>query len=116
MLETTKLDFDNLIAGVYPRADKAITVEKDTVNGVMKKGTVLSIKANGKCAMVDKSDAGDLKEVYCILAEDINVTASDITSFGYLTGDFFGEALVFKTGNTLEDFKIKLRNKSIFVR
>lgn len=53
---------------------------------------------------------------HSILSRDYSNEGADIKAVVYLTGCFDVDDIVFPEGKSLEDFKEKLREKSIFVR
>lgn len=53
---------------------------------------------------------------HSVLADDYSNEVADIKAIVYLTGCFDTGDVVFPEGKSLEDFKEKLREKSIFVR
>lgn len=74
--------------------------------GVLKRGTALAIKADGKCAILGTSAA----TAAYILAEDIDATNADVTAEVYRTGHFIKNALVIKelytmTSADIEEFR-----------
>ena len=80
--------------------------------GVYEQGTVLQLDT-----VTNKLEKLAVDGVpHSILSQDYSNEAADIKAVVYLTGCFNASDVVFPEGKALEDFKEKLREKSIFVR
>lgn len=103
---------DNLIAGEFPRV-----VRLATVSGNLKRGAILGkITSNGKCVLCASAATDGSKEVYSVLAEDVDASSEDKQAVVYLTGEFNQTTMTVGDGYTIEGLIDSLRTKSIFVR
>ena len=106
--ETTS---DNLIAGEFPRVVRLATVS----GGNLKRGAILGkITSNGKCVLCVAAATDGSKDVYAVLAEDVDASSEDKQAVAYLTGEFNKTAL--KANAEIDTLIPKLRAKSIFVK
>ena len=105
---------DNLIAG------DAVNIVTESIvvdTGVLKRGTVLGrITATGKWVLSASASTDGSEVPRAILAEDADATAADITTVGYLTGEFNTNAMTFGTGHTAASVKDGLRDLGIFLK
>ncbi|MDR3353692.1 MAG: hypothetical protein LBO21_01485 [Synergistaceae bacterium] len=110
---------DNLIAGPrFPIQHKGVHLAAG--QGLMKRGTVLSILANGSAVTVDSSHTVTVGEASvpdraspdCILAEDIDTGASEgdpISAIAYSAGFFIRGSLIFGGTDTWQDHELEMR-------
>lgn len=104
---------DNLIAGEFPRVLRLATVS----GGNLKRGAILGkITSNGKCVLCVAAATDGSKDVYAVLAEDVDASSEDKQAAVYLTGEFNQMAMTVGDGYTIEGLIDSLRTKSIFVR
>lgn len=107
---------DNLFGGnVAPVvADKATIVSGA---GVLTRGTVLGlVTASGKLNIVDSTALDGTKDVYAVLAEDVDATSADKKCGVYLTGEFNIDKLIFGGSDTATTHKVNARKIGIFFK
>lgn len=80
----------NLLAGDAYRATKPVILSKGQIYLV---GSVLSMTQSGVCVLVDSKTEN--KEIFGVLAEEVDATETDQSSIAYITGEFNQSALVF---------------------
>lgn len=80
--------------------------------GTYEQGTILQLDTTAN--KLEKLAADGVP--HSILSQDYSNEAADIKAVVYLTGCFNAGDVVFPEGKALDDFKEKLREKSIFVR
>lgn len=96
-----------------------INTETKTAAVAVKRGAPVVLDGDGKLALLKvtgDSSAGytvDTTGLYGIAADD---AVADEEVVVYLTGAFFGDALVLPTGATVEDVEVPLRELGIFVK
>lgn len=118
---------DKLIADVsIPVTAKGITVAKG--EGALKRGTLLGIAADGKYRRTDTEEGVTTGEgdsttptasaigADCILTDDVDATASDVVTSGYVTGAFNAAAIIVPEGKTVLAHEDTLRQLGIFLR
>lgn len=108
--------FDKLFAGnVMPIVAGAGTVVSGA--GALARGTVLGlITASGKLTPVLSSASDGSKDVYCVLAQDVDATSADKTAEVYFTGEFNETALVFGGSDTADTHRVGARKVGIFFK
>lgn len=105
---------DNLIAGT---AVNVVTESIVVDTGNLKRGALLGrITATGKYVLSLSASADGSEVPRAILAEDADATAADVTTVGYLTGEFNTAAMTFGTGHTAASVKDGLRDLGIFLK
>lgn len=105
---SSSFTMDNLVLE-GPIAVDSMTVK---MGNVLKRGQ-LFIMASG-LAVVDPGTDPSL--VYGIAAEDVDATAKDVKSVGYISGNFSKSAIIFPAGKNYSHYKEPLRNKGITLR
>lgn len=116
---------DRLIADVsIPVTAKGIKVAKG--EGKLKRGTLLGIAADGTYKRTDTEEgakAGDGEVTTtsaigadCILTDDVDATASEVVTTGYVTGAFNAAAIIVPEGKTVSAHEATLRQLGIFLR
>lgn len=103
------------IGGRNLKADNSFPFIKESYplkQGTYEQGTVLQLDT-----VTNKLEKLAVDGVpHSVLSQDYSNEAADIKAVVYLTGCFNVGDVVFPDGKSLEDFKEKLREKSIFVR
>lgn len=132
---------DNLWGGtqISPVVAGPWKVKQDAVNKVYLRGTVLGLVSKEPdtpateddpavtgdplppedhiLVPVDKTATDGSQDVFCILADDIDVSEGDYdTAPFYETGEFNEHALIFISGDDAADHRLSARNRSIFFR
>ncbi len=118
---------DKLIADVsIPVTAKGIRVAKG--EGVLKRGTLLGIAADGTYKRTDteesvKTGDGDSAATEaaaigadCILTDDVDATDKEAVTTGYVTGAFNSAAVIVPEGKTVSAHEDTLRKLGIFLR
>ena len=109
----------NLFAGSeMPHVTEGVTFDADisTLTLDLDLGTVLSLKSNDKCSVVDTNVVGATNP-YAILAESVTVTKDvDLKVAVYSTGEFNEDALIFGGSDNIEDHRAKLRDLGIYAK
>jgi hypothetical protein len=114
---------DNLIAGPrFPIQHKGVLLAAG--QGLLERGTVLAILANGTAVTVDSThtievekgnttvDVPDRDKPDCVLAEDIDTGASSgdpISAVAYSAGYFIRNSLIFGGGDTFATHELEMR-------
>jgi len=106
---------DNLFAGhEIPVLVKGVTLEAG--QGELKRGTVLGkVTATGKYKAVNSANEDGSEVADCILADDVDTTAGDVTAVAYKTGYFNRKALVFGGDDTADTHEQTLRMLGILL-
>jgi len=106
---------DNLFAGhEIPVLVKGVTLEAG--QGELKRGTVLGkVTATGKYKAVNSANEDGSEVADCILADDTDTTAGDVTAVAYRTGHFNRKALLFGGDDTAETHEHTLRTLGILL-
>ena len=92
----SKCDQDNLIARVYPRA-LTTTVKIAAGAGVLKRGTVLAVNADGTCEVMKSGST----PVY-ILVTDVDASGTEpVAAAVYRSGNFNPKAVIVADGYAL---------------
>ena len=73
------------------------------------------IAASGKYKAVNSANTDGSEVADCILADDVDTTAGDVTAVAYKTGHFNRKALVFGGSDTAEMHEQTLRTLGIFL-
>ncbi len=118
---------DRLIADVsIPVTAKGIKVAKG--EGELKRGTLLGIAADGTYKRTDTEESAKTGEgdsattttsaigADCILTDDVDATASEVVTTGYVTGAFNAAAIIVPEGKTVSAHEATLRQLGIFLR
>lgn len=105
---------DNLIGGT------AVNVVTESIvidTGNLKRGALLGrITATGKYVLSLSASSDGSEVPRAILAEDADATSADVTTVGFLTGEFNTAAMTFGTGHTAASVKDGLRDLGIFLK
>lgn len=106
-----EFQYSPLLAGDAKRVTTEITLKAGQVYPV---GAALGRAAADKiCTLVDKDASDGTEEIYAILPDAVDATASDIVAVGYLSGQFNRECIVFGSG-TYEDYEDAARALGIY--
>ena len=113
---------DKLIADVsIPVTAIGIRVAKG--EGVLKRGTLLGIAADGTHKRTDTEEGagtgdGDSAAIGadCILTDDVDATDREVVTTGYVTGRFNSAAVIVPEGKTVSAHEATLRQLGIFLR
>ncbi len=104
------VEMDGLLDAAYPNHSCGVTVASG--QGVLKRGTVLAIGADGKAVIAGTESA----EPRYILNKDVDATSSDAVAIAYDEGRFIKQHLIVKSEYTLSADDIdKLRIHNICV-
>ena len=106
---------DNLLAGYsVPAITESIVVASGA--DVLKRGTLLGrVTASGKYVVSTSAASDGSQNPVAVLAEDIDATSADVTTVGYLSGEFNTAAMTFGTGHTAASVKAALRDLNIYL-
>lgn len=97
---------DNLIARAFPRA-LTMGVKIAAGEGALKRGTILTRKADSTFAVYGKSDAEEGSEPSAILTDDIDASGGDpVAAVAYCSGNFNPDAVIMA-----EDHKLTAAEK-----
>lgn len=108
---------DNLIAGSsMPIVADQLTLEAGSENITINRGSVLALKSNGKCVLVDSTVSGS-DVPYAVVAADTVVAANtDKKAPVFYTGEFNENALKFGGTDTVATHKAAMRKIGIFAK
>lgn len=107
---------DNLLAGSNDNY-AALPIVVASGSGVLARGTVLGkITASGKYKLVNSANTDGSQTADVILTETIDATSADITTSGYVQGEFDQNALTFGGTDTADTHRATLRSKGIILR
>lgn len=106
---------DNLLAGYsVPAITESIVIPSGS--GVLTRGTLLGkVTASGKYIKSLSAATDGSQNPVAVLAEDIDATSADVTTVGYLSGEFNTAAMTFGTGHTAASVKGALRDLNIYL-
>ncbi len=105
---------DNLIAGVFPRISRIVTV---TGGAVLPQGAVLGrISADGRYQLSDAGQNDGSETPDAVLVETVDTTAGDVQAHVFFTGELNAQALTLGPGHTLESVATAFRQRSLFLR
>lgn len=102
MRETTKMEYDGLLAGGITAFTKNVAI---TAGTAMKRGTLMTV-TDGTAAATAKGGAAD-----SILANDVDDKATVATV--YITGRFHREKVIAAESDTVDAHEEELRGKGI---
>jgi len=101
---------DNLIAGDFPRLTKMVTI-KTGAGAKFVKGEIIELDGTKKgIKLATEANAN------CILAQDVDATASDVEALAYITGEFHLNECVYNQSLASDDIVEKLHLRSIFLK
>ncbi|MCD5324769.1 MULTISPECIES: head decoration protein [Pontibacillus] len=114
--KTDEYSPDRLIAGnQIPLIAEGITLSAD--QGVLKRGTVIGVvTASGEGVLVDKSKTDGSEKAYAVLAETVDTTGEVKVTPGYITGLFNVNELAFADEDAIDDHKITMRERGLYVK
>lgn len=106
---------DNLLAGYsVPAITESIVIPSGS--GVLTRGTLLGkVTASGKYIKSLSAATDGSQNPVAVMAEDIDATSADVTTVGYLSGEFNTAAMTFGTGHTAASVKGALRDLNIYL-
>lgn len=91
------VEFDGLVNAAYANKSCGVTVASG--QGVLKRGTVLSVTADGKCVILGDETG---TEARYILNKDVDATSADAVAIAYEEGRFIKQHLIVK-----QEYEIK---------
>lgn len=105
-----EVKLDDLVYATHETSACHVTVASG--QGVLKRGTVLALNADGKCVILGT----DAATANCILAKDIDATDADAVAPAYREGHFNIDALIAKEGYEIKSSdKEELRKLGIIL-
>lgn len=106
---------DNLLAGYsVPAITESVVIASGA--GALARGTLLGkVTASGKYVVSTSAASDGSQNPVAVLAEDIDATDADVTTVGYLSGEFNTAAMTFGTGHTAASVKAALRDLNIYL-
>ena len=111
MYESMTFGTDGLVYGLNPKTEAFMVTIKANA-GALKRGTVLAVDADDKMIVLGSGEG----TANCILCDDVNVGASDVTAVAYRSGHFTVEKLTVASDYTITaDDKAALRSVGILL-
>ncbi|MCP3878513.1 MAG: head decoration protein [Sulfitobacter sp.] len=106
---------DNLLAGYsVPAITESVVIASGA--GALARGTLLGkVTASGKYVVSTSAASDGSQNPVAVLAEDIDATDADVTTVGYLSGEFNTAAMTFGPGHTAASVKAALRDLNIYL-
>ena len=107
--------FDELIYDdKIPFVTKSVVIKEG--QGILARGTVLGITADGEAVVVDSSATDGSQEADCILADTIDTTGETVTYVAYASGRFNRKALIVGGTDDVEVHEGRLRGLGIYLK
>lgn len=107
--------FDELIYDdKIPFVTKSVVLKEG--QGILARGTVLGITADGEAVVVDSSATDGSQEADCILADTIDTTDEAVTYVAYASGRFNRKALIVGGTDDVEVHEGRLRGLGIYLK
>jgi len=69
-----------------------------------------------QCIPADKAATDGSSKVYAILAEDVDASLAEKPAASYMQGEFNQRALIFASGNDIEDFREEMRDLGMYAK
>lgn len=113
-----EMEYDKLIAGIYPEVVKASGIIATTGAEVTySRGTVLAKSSDdAKLYILGSTASSGTLTPDCVLCDDATIGTDDGVEVVYVAGNFNIDALIVSDGYTLtEDDKDKLRERGIYI-
>ena len=114
---------DKLIAGnAIPITAKGITVAKG--QGVLVRGTLLGVAHDNTHKKTDTTETyegtsgsqTDTIGADCILCEDVDATSNDVTTTGYITGEYNAAAIILPEEKSIDTHAQELRKLGLYIK
>lgn len=115
-VDTTSAKYDNLFADhLIDVLTKGVTLKAG--QGVLKRGTVVGIiTASDLAVPVDSTGIDGSELADCVLSDDVDTAAGDVTAVAYSAGHLNRQALIFGGTDTAADHETHLRELGIFLK
>jgi len=106
---------DDAVAGTAYSGPISFTITEASGFALGDTFAIPVITASGKYKAVNSANTDGSEVADCILADDVDTTAGDVTAVAYRTGHFNRKALVFGGSDTAEMHEQTLRTLGIFL-
>ena len=109
-----EFNFENLLAGDFPRTTDSVVMKAGKVYPV---GSVIGREtATGECALVDSTKSDGTEKVYGVLSVEVDATKGAFPGIAFLTGEYNQNRLTFGGTDTHDKHKDAARERCIFFK
>ena len=110
---------DLTIAVAFSNAHFGITIADGSADFIVGDSFTITVAAGSlkyTQALSASKDGSQLHKNMCILAKDTDATSADVTTTGWITGEYNENSVTFGTGLTYDNCKFELAKYGIFLK